>query len=421
MIAVFKINCTFICNSEDCLDGRRANTYKTLQMLGPEHEFSVVNHELEPLPIVDKILKDLHGRTVNSVELPEFAFGKELQLHVMEIRPNEPFASPVEFEQTMQEAVLTAQDFLRRKYGASLLGTGMHPLLKPDEARVWPHRHKQIYQAYSKIFSLNRHGWLNIQSFQLNLSYANEPSGILLHNILAYICAYLPALAASSPIYEGRFGENVDNRLQFYWENQREIPSVTGDVIPELTSSFDEYKRGIIGKYSSDLAAAGADGPILSKDWVNSRGVIFRFDRRALEVRVMDEQECVKSDVALSCFIRALARGLIEQGAQCPGHKVLVRDFGSIVRDGLRGKVNTRWGRTAREACQHLLRVAAQNATSEEKEYIPVVQKRIVHGNLSDRIREDISVKSQKTDFKEAIISVYSRLIGSLMNNQPYF
>jgi carboxylate-amine ligase len=400
---------------------KEAKTYKTLQVLGPEHEFSIVNTELEALPIVDRILKDFHGRIVNFVELPTFTFGKELQLHVMEIKPNAPFESPVEFEETMQEAVLTIHDVLQRKYHASLLGTGMHPLLRLGETCVWPHRHKQIYEALGKVFNLKRHGWLNIQSFQINLPYSNEASGILLHNILAYICAYLPAFAASSPIYEGRLGEDMDNRLRFYEENQKEIPSVTGDVVPEFVASFSEYRKEIIGKYSSDLAAAGASKSILNKDWVNSRGVIFRFDRHALETRVMDEQECVKSDVALSCFVRALARGLIEQNAELPTHKVLVEDFNSIVKEGLDDKAQHSAGQTARQTCQHLLQVAWNNATAEEKEYVPIVQKRIEHGNLSQRIREDIEARSQKTDWKEAIISVYSKLIGSLMNNQPYF
>jgi hypothetical protein len=169
----------------------------------------------------------------------------------------------------------------------------MHPLLRLGETSIWPHRHRQIYQAYSKIFNLKRHGWLNIQSFQLNLPYSNEANGVLLHNALAYICAYLPAIAASSPIFEGKFGENVDNRLRFYKENQREIHSIVGNVVPEFVSSITQYRKSVIGKYSSDLAAAGADKTLLNRDWVNSRGVIFRFDRRALEIRVMDEQECV--------------------------------------------------------------------------------------------------------------------------------
>ena len=196
-------------------NGRGKDTYKTLEVLGPEHEFSIVNNELKALPIVDKIMKDFHGRIVNFVEQPHFTFGKELQLHVIEIKPNSPFTSPVDFEETMQEAVVTMHDFLQCKYHADLLGTGMHPLLQLEETSVWPHRHRQIYEAYSKVFNLKRHGWLNIQSFQLNLPYANEKSGVLLHNLLAQICAYLPAITASSPVYEGKFGKNVDNRLHF--------------------------------------------------------------------------------------------------------------------------------------------------------------------------------------------------------------
>jgi gamma-glutamyl:cysteine ligase YbdK (ATP-grasp superfamily) len=175
-------------------------------VLGPEHEFSLVNDELKALPIVDQVLKDFHGRVVNSVKLPRFSFAKELQLHVMEVKPNEPFHTPVEFEETMQEAVQTLQSFIGRKYGAHLLGTGMHPLLRLDETNVWPHRHRQIYEAFSKVFNLKRHGWLNIQSYPLNVPYSDEKSGILLHNMISNICPYLPALSASSPIFEGKFG-----------------------------------------------------------------------------------------------------------------------------------------------------------------------------------------------------------------------
>jgi hypothetical protein len=397
------------------------DTYKTLQVLGPEHEFSIVNERLEALPIVDKVLKDLHGRIVNSVKLPKFTFGKELQQHVIEIKPNGPFESPIEFEETMQEAVLTIQDFLHHKYHASLLGTGMHPLLRLENTGVWPHRHRQIYRAYSKIFNLKRHGWLNIQSFQLNLPYSNEANGVLLHNILAYVCAYLPGFAASSPIYEGSLGKNVDNRLRFYEENQKEIPSISGDIIPDFVFSLSQYKRQIINKYSQELAAAGAESPILGKEWVNSRGVIFRFDRKALEVRVMDEQECIKSDVALSCFIRALARGLMGQEFKLPSHQVLVKDFRSTVKNGLTGEVRHPRTQTARETCKHLLRIAWENTNSQERKYIPMLQKRIEHGNLSERVRQEVKTRSQKTDLKEAIVSTYSKLIGNLMDNQPYF
>ncbi len=390
-------------------------------MLGPEHEYSIVGDNLKVMPIVDKIMRDFHGRVVNFVEMPAFTFGKELQLHVMEIKPNEPFGSPVAFEETMQKAVTTMNDFLQRRYKASLLGTGMHPLLRLGETGVWPHRHRQIYEAYSKVFSLRRHGWLNIQSFQLNLPYANEKEGILMHNLLANLCVYLPAVAASSPIYEGKLGEAADNRLRFYGENQREVPSVTGDVVPEYAASFREYEEKIIGRYSEDLTDRGADELLLGQEWVNSRGVIFRFDRRALEIRVMDEQECVRSDVALSCFIRAALRGLMTQVAELMPHGSLVRDYRSVVKDGSNAKVKHPHGASACEVCLWLLKVASENATEEEAKYLPLVAKRIERGNLSALVRERVRAKAQKTDFKEAVVSVYSLLIKSLIDNEPYF
>lgn len=380
-----------------------------------------MNEELQALPIADQVIKDFCGKIVNFVELPRFTFGKELQLHVMEIKANAPFKSPAIFEETMQDAVSTLSNFLGKNYQAHLLGTGMHPLLRLEETRVWSHRHRKIYQEYSRVFKLKQHGWLNIQSFHLNLPYQNEANGVLLHNLLAGLAAYLPAISASSPIYEGATGPNVDNRLYFYRLNQREVPSIIGDVIPDYTSSFSAYRKDVIGKYSRDLAEAGVGKTLLFKEWVNSRGVIFRFDRSALEVRVMDEQECVKSDVALSCFVRAALRGLISSKDELLPHQLLVSDFNSTLTSGLAAKVLNPHGPTTRQVCQYLFDLAWANAEKDEKKYLHIVQKRIERGSLSELIRERVLKKAQKTDFKEAVLSVYSTLIKCLADNQPYF
>ena len=387
--------------------------------MGPEHEFSLVDEELKALPIADDVIKDYCGKTVNFVKQPDFTFGKELQLHVMELKADSPFKSPQLFEETMQNGVTTLSSFLDR-YNAFLLGTGMHPLLKLNETGVWSHRHKKIYEEYGKIFNLKQHGWLNIQSFHLNLPYSNEEDGVELHNVLAGLCAYLPAISASSPIYEGKTGPYVDNRLWFYKTNQVEVPSIIGDVVPEYTASFNQYKKEIIGKYSQDLARAGAGQTLLFKEWVNSRGVIFRFDRGALEVRVLDEQECIKSDVALSCFIRAALRGLIANQAELLSHDILVSDFNSAISEGLNGMVLHPKGKTARDVCRHLFKIASENADEDEKQYLWMVRKRIESGNLSELVRERVTRRAQKTDLMEAVRSVYSTLIKCLVDNQPY-
>ncbi|MCW4028037.1 MAG: glutamate-cysteine ligase family protein [Candidatus Bathyarchaeota archaeon] len=354
------------------------------------------------------------------MECPQFTFGKELQLHVMEIKANEPFKSPVDFEQTMQAAVTTLAGIVE-KHGAKLLGTGMHPLLRLHETAIWPHYHRQIYDAYGKIFNLNQHGWLNIQSFHLNLPFQTETDAIKTHNLLTNLCVYLPAIAASSPMYEGKPGGDIDNRLQFYKLSQKQVPSITGDVIPEYASSLSQYKHDIIGGYSRDLAAKGADKILLNREWVNSRGVIFRFDRSALEVRVMDEQECIKSDVALACFVRAALRGLLECETELLPHNVLVSDFNAIIKHGLSASVANPHGKIARQVCQYYLKIAQQHATPDEKPYLPLIARRIESGSLSDTIRANILRRAEKTSFHEAILDVYPTLIKCLYDNEPFF
>lgn len=400
---------------------RRQFTYKPLEVLGPEHEYSIVNQELKIQPLTDKIIKDYCGRIVNFIEMPDFTFGKEMQLHVMEVKANNPFKSPLQFEETMQTAVTTLNALLEKKYGYRLLGIGMHPLLQLEETGIWPHYHQKIYRQYGKIFNLNQHGWLNIQSFHLNLPYRKEADALQIHNYLANLCAYLPAIAASSPIFEGKNGPDIDNRLRFYRVNQKEVPSITGDVIPQYASSFNQYRRDVIERYSEDLAREGADKTLLNREWVNSRGVIFRFDRKALEVRVMDEQECIKSDVALSCFVRAALRGLLAEKAELLPHDILVRDFNSIIKDGLNAKVEHPNGKTAWQACQHYLNLATRHADEEEKKYLWLVGRRLEEGNLSELIRQRVAQRAQKTTFKEAILDIYSTLIRCLHDNQPYF
>jgi gamma-glutamyl:cysteine ligase YbdK (ATP-grasp superfamily) len=372
------------------------------------------------MPIVDKIIKNYCGKIVNFIELPSFTFGKEMQLHVIEIKANSPFKSPLEFEATMQDAV-SALNQIVSKHGAMLLGTGMHPLLKLEDTAIWPHYHKKIYNEYGKTFNLNQHGWLNIQSFHLNLPYRKEAVGVQMHNFLANLCVYLPAIAASSPIYEGKTGSNLDNRLHFYKLNQKEIPSISGDVVPEYVSSLGQYKHDVIERYSNDLASVGAEKVLLMKEWVNSRAVIFRFERSALEVRVMDEQECIKSDVALSCFIRAALRGLIESNAELSPQNQLIDNYNRIIKDGLNAKVSSFIGKTARQVCQYYFNLASEHANEAEKKYLWIIKKRIENGNLSEIINKRILKRTEKTDFREAIISVYSTLIKCLSDNEPYF
>jgi gamma-glutamyl:cysteine ligase YbdK (ATP-grasp superfamily) len=394
--------------------------YGTLEVLGPEHEFSLVDEELKARPIVDQVIRVLGGRVVNNVSLDGFSFGKELQTHVAEVKANQPFASPKRFEEVMYGAVTQMSDFLKKEFDVALLGTGMHPFLMLDETGIWQHRDRRIYDALGRIFNLRQHGWLNIQSFQLNLPYRNEAEGIKLHNAIVNLLPYLPAIASSSPIYESKVGRFNDNRLYFYGISQREVPSITGDVIPEYISSLEEYRRRVISTYTRDLEKTGAPSFLLNKEWINSRGAIFRFDRRAIEIRVMDEQECIRMDVALSCFVRALIRGWMRNGFTPQFHETLVDDYQSVVKEGLEARVKHPAGQTARDVCLNFLDTMRDNATSEERDYLGLIEKRITGGNLANLILRDVVRSAAEKNFRDSVLEVYSSLIKCLRDNRPY-
>jgi hypothetical protein len=134
----------------------------------------------------------------------------------------------------------------------------------------------------------------------------------------------------------------------------------------------------------------------------------------------MDEQECVKSDVALACFVRAALRGLLASGAELLPHEILVKDFRTVIKDGLYARVSSPNGKTARQVCQHYFNIATEHADEHEKKYLWLVKRRIEEGNLSELIRAKVQARACKTSFQEAIVDVYSTLIKCLRNNQPF-
>jgi len=405
--------------------------YRTLEVIGPEHEFSVNTHGLAHLSIVDKIIKDKRGRLANSVNLGKFAISKELQKHVLEFKATRPFYTPEEFDEVMYAGLEQLLEHLNKKYDAFLLGTGIHPLATLDRIEIWDHYNNRIYQAFGKLFDMKQHGWLNIQSFHLNLPYTNEKDCFAQYNAIANFLPYLPALAASSPVYEGKFAEYVDQRMFFYPLNQKEVPAISGKIIPEYAENFAEWRRNTIDAYSEELRRLG--GPeFLMAEWLNSRGLIIRQDRRALEIRVMDEQECIKSDVALASFVRALIRKMLQDGnegyTRAP-FETLVEDYNNVIKYGLEAKVKapqfyqdgSNEIRSAREVLKKLVEMANEYATIEEKKYLDIIRKRIEKGNLSNVIRKKIEEMSKSKDFREAIIEVYEKLSFHLERNEPLY
>lgn len=278
---------------------------------GIEIEYMIVDSKsLSIRPIADELLKMVAGSYEMEVDRGKLRWSNELALHVVELKTNGPVTSLRDLDQTFQRDVQSI-DSLLTPMQARLLPTAMHPWMAADELRLWPHEDDVIYQSLHRIFDCRGHGWSNLQSMHVNLPFANDEELGRLHAAIRLVLPILPALAASSPYVDGHASGLLDTRVEVYRHNARRIPSVTGRVIPEAVFRRRDYERLLEGIYR-DLAPLDPER-ILQHEWINARGCIARFDRMALEIRLLDVQECPKMDLAIAQAAIAAVRALVEE------------------------------------------------------------------------------------------------------------
>lgn len=283
------------------------------EALGIEIEYMLVDRStLDVLPRTDRLLEAVAGEIVSDVERGEIAWSNELVLHVVELKSNGPTPDLAATHSALRRE-LARIDELLAAMGGQLLPTAMHPWMDPDrETLLWPHESSPIYEAYDRIFSCRGHGWSNLQSVHLNLPFAGDEEFGRLHAATRIVLPLLPALAASSPVVGGRSTPFLDNRMEFYRQNSRRIPSLTGEVIPEPVFTRADYEREIFQRIYRDIAPHDPEG-ILQDEFLNSRGAIARFGRGSLEIRVIDSQECPAADCALSALVVETLRALVAE------------------------------------------------------------------------------------------------------------
>lgn len=281
--------------------------------LGVELEYMIVDSEtLSVKPVSDEVLKSLCGNYASEVEVGDFCWSNELVLHVLEVKTNGPSRHLEALPEGFQSQVTRINEILR-PLGAQLMPTAMHPWMDPDtESRLWPHEYNLVYESYHRIFDCRGHGWSNLQSVHANLPFSSEEEFGRLHAAIRLLLPLLPALAASSPILDARVTGILDNRLEVYRENQKRVPSITGQVVPEAVFTRRDYEEQILQAIYQEIAPLDPE-KILQYEWLNSRGAIARFDRNTIEIRVLDMQECPKADIAVCCLIVAVLRELVRE------------------------------------------------------------------------------------------------------------
>jgi glutamate---cysteine ligase / carboxylate-amine ligase len=280
---------------------------------GLELEYMLVHDEtLDVLPAVDQVMLAVAGDYIDEVERGDLAWSNELVNHVVELKTNGPVPSLRGLDQAFARDVTAVHEYLKPLHGR-LMPTAAHPWMDPvADSHLWPHEMSVVYQAFDRIFGCKGHGWSNLQCTHLNISFRGDAEFARLHAAMRLVLPIIPALAASSPILDGRTTGLMDSRMHFYRENQKSIPSIAGSMIPEPVYTKRAYEEKILAPMYAAIAPHDPD-EVLQEEWLNARGAIARFDRNTIEIRIIDNQECPTADIAIAHAITCVLRALVSE------------------------------------------------------------------------------------------------------------
>jgi gamma-glutamyl:cysteine ligase YbdK (ATP-grasp superfamily) len=402
--------------------------YSLFSVMGIEIEYMLVNREsLNVSPESDVILHTLAGEQVNQVVLGDIAISNELVMHVLELKTNGPKQPNAALAQQFHQAIQDLQPLLLQ-HDLQLLPTGAHPWMDPlTETKRWPHHDMTIYHQYDSIFNCHGHGWANLQSMHVNLPFANDEEFCQLHNSIRLILPLLPALAASTPFLDAQKTGLKDSRLYFYGKNQRLIPSISGDIIPEFIYSAAQYQDDILAPMYREISPFDPQG-ILQKEWLNSRAAIPKFDAKAIEIRILDSQECAQADIAIALVIHAILQNW-QNGSRyyldnpCPT-KSLRLVYEQAIKEGLGFYINdtelyNQWQLPTRRImrCRDIWSQLIERVSSRLDQGCQKTLEYILsQGNLSERLLKACSSRFNKASLKK----IYRQLSHCLLTNQLF-
>ncbi|WP_040757705.1 glutamate-cysteine ligase family protein [Winogradskyella psychrotolerans] len=390
-----------------------------------ELEYMLVeNDNLKVAPKVDELLTLKAGKIVSDIENGSIAWSNELVAHVIELKTNGPAKSTDDLADKFHANIMEINALLQ-PLDLKLLGSASHPLMNPNtDTQLWKHSYSKIYALYNTIFNCKGHGWSNVQSTHINLPFYDDKEFEQLHAAIRVLLPLLPGLCASSPILDGQITGFKDTRLEFYKTNQKEIPELTGMVIPERVFSKLDYHATIFEPIKRAIQPYDKD-KILDQHFLNSRGAIARFDRNAIEIRLMDIQECPKADIAICALVIEVLKALVnKEFCTLKEQKMWIKeDLFLILNDTIKHAENSKIenleylhlfgiesSSSVNEVWKHLYNAVKSKLHKSHHKAIEVILK---EGTLATRL-----LKAIGNDTTEAhIISVYKDMQNCLKTN----
>ncbi|QCE41762.1 glutamate-cysteine ligase family protein [Psychroserpens sp. NJDZ02] len=399
--------------------------YHLFEVYGIELEYILVNtNSFKVAPIVDVLLTKKNGELTSDIENGAIAWSNELVAHVVELKTNGPTGNLDNLANDFHKNVLEINALLKPLH-TNLLPTACHPTMDPlKDTQLWKHSYSEVYELYNRIFDCKGHGWSNVQSTHINLPFYDDKEFEKLHAAVRVILPLIPGLCASSPILDGKVTGFKDSRLEYYKTNQKEIPEMTGLVIPERVFTKADYHATIFEPIKKAIKKHDTNN-ILDHHFLNSRGAIARFDRNAIEIRLVDIQECPKADIAICALIIEVLKLLVNGKTVNlkKQKKWLKQDLFAILNNTIKdGELyiisdlnylelfDLKEAATVKEIWKHLYSLVKENISEDYQNALETI---FMHGTLSTRI---ITALKQDTSIKH-ITQIYNQLAQCLQNN----
>ena len=167
---------------------------------------------------------------------------------------------------------------------------------------------------------------------------------------------------------------------------------------------------------------------VLQDEWLNARGLIPRFDRSALEIRVVDTQECPEADLAIAGLAAAVVQALYESRwaplaeQQLLPTARLADTLWRCVRDGERAIVDDRglldcfgFPGTRCEARELWAHLAAATLAADAP-FRPPLERMLAEGPLARRILRALDGDLRRERLRE----VYAELCACLVEGRMF-
>ncbi len=421
------------CGTETVADMQSAPAAHSLfSVIGVELEYMIVDRQtMQISPHADRLLETAVGLPASDCERGIISWSNELPLHVIELKTAQPATTTTGLSLSFQSSVLEINQHLSSfSPELCLLPGGMHPWMNPtSETRLWPHECGQVYQAFHRIFDCSGHGWSNLQSTHINLPFANDDEFARLHAAVRLLLPLLPALAASSPVVDGRLTDQLDNRLWYYRRNSAAVPQVNGLVIPEPAVSEADYNRKILQPMYAAIQPLDPEGH-LQHPFLNAHGAIARFDRGSIEIRLLDIQECPIADLAVVQLIVAVLQELTSErwSDQHQHNAVPTQQLAELLRQSTAAAEDTlitdpdllslfgypHPSVRAGDLWKHLADCSTMGGSAEEASAISLI---LTEGSLASRLRRSVLATDMT---RPALTAIWTELASCLQHNRMF-